>query len=217
MSMTSISAAAKGPSVLIWVSHKPGSMPGVFRRVLDPSACRIWVVDGLVGLERVPGGLEPSVVVLEASPANPEPSAQINEILARWPQVSLIVLDESGGVERAVESMRVGAFDYVAESVRDLGRVGDAIRGALNHGSKAPERADQIPLSLEAYERRALERALKENDGDARRAARCLGIGRSTFYRKASKLGLIACVKTGRPKQASRGLNPGVGHAPLIG
>ena len=63
MSMTSISAAAKGPSVLIWVSHKPGSMPGVFRRVLDPSACRIWVVDGLVGLERVILAVEPEMPI----------------------------------------------------------------------------------------------------------------------------------------------------------
>jgi DNA-binding NtrC family response regulator len=215
--MTSISAAAKGPSVLIWVSDKPGSMPGVFQRVLDPCTCRMWVVDGIVGLERVSGGLEPSVVVLEASPASPDPTPQMNKILVRWPQVSLIVLDESGSVERAVEAMRFGAFDYVAGSVRDLGRVRDAIRGALSQGSKAPERADKIPLSLAAYERRALERALNENAGDVRRAARCLGIGRSTFYRKASKLGLIARGKAERPKQTSRSVNPGVGHAPLIG
>jgi two-component system response regulator AtoC len=48
----------------------------------------------------------------------------------------------------------------------------------------------EVPASLEAYERCALERSLLESGGDATAAARLLGIGRSTFYRKLSKHGL---------------------------
>ena len=47
-----------------------------------------------------------------------------------------------------------------------------------------------LPLSLEAYERSALERALREAGGNATDAAQRLGIGRSTFYRKLSKHGI---------------------------
>jgi DNA-binding NtrC family response regulator len=47
-----------------------------------------------------------------------------------------------------------------------------------------------VPLTLEAYERCALERALRLANGDATKAARHLGIGRSTFYRKLAKQGL---------------------------
>jgi DNA-binding NtrC family response regulator len=47
-----------------------------------------------------------------------------------------------------------------------------------------------LPLSLDAYEKAALERALVETWGDASHAARLLGIGRSTFYRKAGKHGI---------------------------
>jgi two-component system response regulator HydG len=49
-----------------------------------------------------------------------------------------------------------------------------------------------LPLSLAAYERRALERALEECDGDATQAARRLRIGRSTFYRKLARHGISA-------------------------
>jgi two-component system response regulator HydG len=49
-----------------------------------------------------------------------------------------------------------------------------------------------LPLSLDAYERSALERALRESGGNATDAARRLGIGRSTFYRKLGKHGLRA-------------------------
>jgi len=47
-----------------------------------------------------------------------------------------------------------------------------------------------LPLSLAAYERSALERALGESGGDATQAARRLRIGRSTFYRKLARHGL---------------------------
>jgi two-component system response regulator HydG len=50
----------------------------------------------------------------------------------------------------------------------------------------------KLSLSLDAYERCALERALREENGDATAAARRLGIGRSTFYRKLAKQGLRA-------------------------
>jgi two-component system response regulator HydG len=47
-----------------------------------------------------------------------------------------------------------------------------------------------LPLSLDAYERAALERALREAGGNATEAAKLVGIGRSTFYRKVGKHGL---------------------------
>jgi DNA-binding NtrC family response regulator len=50
--------------------------------------------------------------------------------------------------------------------------------------------AGELPLSLEAYERCALERALREAAGDATAAARRLGIGRSTLYRKLARHGI---------------------------
>jgi len=50
--------------------------------------------------------------------------------------------------------------------------------------------APELPLSLAAYERAALERALEEAGSDAGAAARRLGLGRSTFYRKLAKHGI---------------------------
>ena len=47
--------------------------------------------------------------------------------------------------------------------------------------------AGSLDLSLEAYEHSALERALEEAQGDVPAAARRLGIGRSTFYRKLTR------------------------------
>ncbi len=62
---------------------------------------------------------------------------------------------------------------------------------------RAAPRDDELPLTLDAYERCALERALHETGGDATEAARRLGIGRSTFYRKLSRHGVDP--RGGRP------------------
>jgi DNA-binding NtrC family response regulator len=57
-------------------------------------------------------------------------------------------------------------------------------------GREPAPAADSLPLDLDAYERCALERALRECGGDASVAARRLGIGRSTLYRKLARHGL---------------------------
>jgi DNA-binding NtrC family response regulator len=66
---------------------------------------------------------------------------------------------------------------------------------ALNRPSNRPNSTfvpKDLPITLDAYERCALERAMAECLGDASAAARILGIGRSTLYRKLAKYGLVA-------------------------
>jgi DNA-binding NtrC family response regulator len=90
----------------------------------------------------------------------------------------------------------VRELENAIEGALALGR-GPALRAA-DFTVEAAARALPAPppeglsLSLEAYERCALERALRECGGDASVAARRLGIGRSTFYRKLARHGLRA-------------------------
>jgi len=67
--------------------------------------------------------------------------------------------------------------------VADLPRFGQ-------HSAQYAAQLPDLPLSLDAYERCALQRALEESRGDAGAAARRLGVGRSTLYRKIAKHGL---------------------------
>jgi len=105
-----------------------------------------------------------------------EPTAL--ELLARyhWPGN---VRELENAVESALalaQGDRLRAVDF---------RLG---RSPAPSAAVAPERG--LPLSLAAYERSVLERALRETAGDATEAARRLGIGRSTLYRKLAKHGL---------------------------
>ncbi len=68
------------------------------------------------------------------------------------------------------------------------------VRGARRVSGAALD--ETLPLTLAAYERAALERALRESGGDATDAARRLEIGRSTLYRKLARHG-IGSVRSG--------------------
>jgi DNA-binding NtrC family response regulator len=53
-----------------------------------------------------------------------------------------------------------------------------------------PTSLEEMPVGLEDIERWAVKRALRENDGRVTEAAKALGIGRTTLYRKLEKYGL---------------------------
>ena len=107
----------------------------------------------------------------------------------------------------------VRELENVIESALALAR-GARLRAAdlpIGRGrpSASPARAAAsppagLPLSLDAYERSALERALREAGGNATDAARRLGIGRSTFYRKLGKHGLRVADGAGDLVEAGR-------------
>jgi len=143
------------------------------------------------------------------------PSAGV-ELLAHakrlQPDLAVVVMTGSASIESAVACMRRGAFDYLAKPFDDVECVRATVRKAIDQRRRAraafapePRIEDAIlPLSLAAYERRVLERALEELAGDATAAARRLGIGRSTFYRKMASHGLRASRPNAGAERARR-------------
>jgi len=112
-------------------------------------------------------------------------------------------------VQRALEHARLLRRNRELESAlartRAPRRVADAWPSPADaaRGRAASEALNDLPLTLEAYEKSALERALREVGGDARAAACALGMGRSTLYRKLARYGLRA------GKSANRGARRG--------
>jgi len=58
------------------------------------------------------------------------------------------------------------------------------------YGTGNDSEADQTVTSLQQVERRAILKALEETGGDRLRAAKLLGIGKTTIYRKLKEYGL---------------------------
>jgi DNA-binding NtrC family response regulator len=100
--------------------------------------------------------------------------------------LALLVASEWPGNVRELENVIESAMALAAGPRLRAADLRRGPRPGAGRGAPPPE----IALSLQAYERCALERALDEASGDATRAAARLGIGRSTLYRKLSKHGL---------------------------
>ena len=118
----------------------------------------------------------------------------LDRIVRDRPEVPVIVMTGHASIDSAVRCMQRGAFDYLAKPFENAHRVRLAVKQAFSRGQAVAlgESLNELPLSLDAYEKLALERALREVDGDASAVARALGMGRSTLYRKLAKYGLSA-------------------------
>jgi two-component system response regulator HydG len=117
---------------------------------------------------------------------------------------------EDDALEVLIESEwpgNVRELENVVESALALApgprlRVADLPRTRRLVTTRSDHSLAEIPASLEAYERCALDRALRESAGDATAAARLLGIGRSTLYRKLAKHGLTPAREGGGPRNS---------------
>jgi len=101
--------------------------------------------------------------------------------------LELLVLHDWPGNIRELENVMESALALARGPRLRASDLPLARRRAAGPAARIPL---EVPLSLAAYERCALARALEEANGDAAQAARRLGIGRSTLYRKLSKHGL---------------------------
>lgn len=189
------------------------------RRILESDEHHVLLASGAVEMREHLERPHPDVILLDLVLGNTSGLEVLAEIRRDWPEIAVIVMTGHATIESAVGCMRQGAFDYIEKPFIDPHRIQSTVRAALarhrtagattrfagrdlpparpDDGEPGSRPVDALPLSLEAYERSALERALREEKGDATAAARRLGIGRSTLYRKLAKQGL-------RPHETTR-------------
>ena len=90
--------------------------------------------------------------------------------------------------------VRIGTHEMVPAAPRASGRVGGTHTASGLLAGELDQRPWDIgpeePVSLDLYEKKALLRALHETGGDKLAAARLLGVGKSTLYRKLKRYGI---------------------------
>jgi DNA-binding NtrC family response regulator len=149
----------------------------------------------------------PDVVIMNFDSGFTRVSDMVKSLHASDDTVQLIALHGEGSEEAAVASIRDGAFDYHVNppnrlrlllSVQRAGerrRLENEVRTLRRALARTGERdngdADTEPLPMREIEKQAISRALSQSNGNVSRAARRLGLGRTTLYRKMSTYGLM--------------------------
>lgn len=94
------------------------------------------------------------------------------------------------GNVRELKNLLERCIIFVEGDTLRLDDIPQDIRGLSNMSSKSTIANDQTPFSLEQKEKEMIELALREAHGNISMAAKMLGIGRNTIYRKIHKFKL---------------------------
>lgn len=100
--------------------------------------------------------------------------------------LSVVLMTAYGSVSLAVDALKQGAVDFVLKPWRNQ-ELATLMRAAAERTRAAREGRS---LDLDKLERRAIERALAEHQGNISSAAQALGLSRPALYRRMAKHGL---------------------------
>ncbi len=107
----------------------------------------------------------------------------IRDLLARFPELEIVVLTGFGSIATAVEAMRLGARDYLTKPTH-----ADRILAAFeSEPGPVPQELEFETPSLARLEHEHIERVLRECNGNVSRTARVLGMHRRTLQYKLAK------------------------------
>ncbi len=100
--------------------------------------------------------------------------------------LSVVLMTAYGAVSLAVEALKQGASDFLLKPWKN-----EALIAAVHAAAKrTSDLRKSNELDLDAMERDAIERALKQYEGNIAQAANALGLSRPALYRRMAKHGL---------------------------
>jgi two-component system response regulator RegA len=157
----------------------------VLEQHLRESRCRFLCVHGeaelRAWLRREPAGL----LFLDIGFGGRDGLQLLPELLRDHPRLRVVLLSAHGSIAHAVRAIKLGAFEYLTKPT-DAHR----LREVLHHLNEAPA----LPLTpphgvptIDQLERQAILAALQQTRGKVRDAARLLGFGQATVYRKIKR------------------------------
>ena len=153
----------------------------------------------------------PDVVLLDVMMPGMDGLDVLQRMVASDPEVSVVMLTALDGIDTLVAAMRCGAHDYLVKPV-EKHRLLSTVRRAIEWtrlrcrvrdledrieglaasviAPNAVELRTRSVVDLQTLEREAIENALRHTGGNVSEAARRLGIGRTTLYRKMTAFDL---------------------------
>jgi len=133
---------------------------------------------------QVAGAQRPELAVVDLRLAAENGLEVVKDLLARVPELTVVVLTGYGSIATAVEAVKLGAANYLTKPCDP-----DALQAAFQRGDAGGtlvDAAEQSP-TLARHEREYIEYVLAATGGNISEAARRLGLHRQSLQRKLRK------------------------------
>jgi DNA-binding NtrC family response regulator len=163
----------------------PGQM-GLAMHLLDRAGFpAVAAAHPAEALARIRSGSS-SVILADCTSVGMDSLAFLEKALRQDPRTSVILMSALHSVDSAIEAIKHGAYDYLCKPL-DFARATKTLDDLAERlqQSRLPESAEQDwrPLPLSEMRRIHIQRVLQTCNGNRVRAARVLGIGRTSLYR----------------------------------
>ena len=146
----------------------------------------------------------PDIVLIDLRLPDSAGLVLLKSLLAYGPQLGVVMLAGRSDVPSAILAMRSGAMDFLEKPIRlenleasllrtwelVCARRENAVLRTMPHQNASTD-ATSGPRTMADAERRAIQEALKSTGGNKLRAAKLLGIARSTLLEKLKRLNAV--------------------------
>jgi DNA-binding NtrC family response regulator len=191
------SAVASAPRLLLLDDDPDVGLAAqlLLQRRVGPVTCLRRPAELPAALDR----LQPALLLLDLNfgPGRTDGSQGLrllDELRQRPAPPPVVVMTAYADIERAVQAVRRGAWDFVTkpwDNARLVGTCLEALQRPALGNVAAPASAETATVQpLAAQERAALVAAMAEAQGNLSAAARALGLSRAALYRRLEKHGL---------------------------
>lgn len=155
----------------------------VLSRSLERRGYRVaWAAD-LAQAYAVAGTRHFTHAILDLKLAQESSLPLIPELLARFPDLQILVLTGYASIQTAVQAVKLGAINYLCKPADT-----DTILDALLHvGPNDAEPLAGQPLSVDRLAWEHIQRVLADHNHNISATARALGMHRRTLQRKLGK------------------------------
>lgn len=133
----------------------------------------------------------PDLAVLCFAQTDSRHLSLLNELRAKHPRLEIVFVSGRPTIDSAIGAIKAGAADFLVSpspqelvrALRDIARRARPRRPA----KQGDESASELIVPLAELEKTAILDAVRLSNGDCLLAARRLGIGKTTMYRKLAK------------------------------
>ena len=169
------------PHSVVLVVDDDERLRGRMALALRERGAEVRTASGVDAATHIAVDLQPTHALVDLRMPDGDGLELVATLVARVPEIRVVVLTGYGSIPTAVEAIRLGALDYLTKPV-DADTVVAAFDG--HHAKESPADASASTPSLARAEWEHIQRVLHDTDGNISETARRLGLHRRTLQRK---------------------------------